>query len=70
MFNALLAFGDCFLEIVSPVDKGYEQNSTSAKLLRKMDGDCGYVSGTRLSSSPQVFRGHCATMYAPAPAYC
>ena len=46
MFNALLAFGDCFLEIVSPVDKGYEMNSTSAKLLRKMGGDCGYVSGT------------------------
>lgn len=44
MFNALLAFGDCFLEIVSPTDSGYEKNSTSVKLLRKNGGDCGYMA--------------------------
>ena len=44
MFNALLGFGDCFLEIVSPTDEGYEQDSTSAKLLRKSGGDCGYMA--------------------------
>ena len=30
MFNALLGFGDCFLEIVSPTDEGYEQDLTIA----------------------------------------
>merc|ERR1719436_674391 len=44
MFNALLAFGDCFLEIVSPTDGGYDANSTSVKLLRKNNGDCGYMA--------------------------
>eukprot|EP00404_Azadinium_spinosum_P021096 CAMPEP_0180620894 /NCGR_PEP_ID=MMETSP1037_2-20121125/34850_1 /TAXON_ID=632150 /ORGANISM="Azadinium spinosum, Strain 3D9" /LENGTH=278 /DNA_ID=CAMNT_0022641017 /DNA_START=62 /DNA_END=895 /DNA_ORIENTATION=+ len=43
MFNALLQVGDCFIEIVSPVDKGYEKDSTSVKLLRKNGGDCGYM---------------------------
>jgi len=44
MFNALLAMGDCFLEIVSPTDGGYAKNSTSVKLLRKNGGDCGYMA--------------------------
>lgn len=44
MFNALLAFGDCFLEIVSPTDGGYSKDSTSVKLLRKSGGDCGYMA--------------------------
>lgn len=43
MFNALLGFGDTFLEIVSPTDAGYKADSTSAKILRKMGGDCGYM---------------------------
>ena len=34
MFNILLQFGDCFLEVVSPTDEGYGVNSTSAKLLK------------------------------------
>jgi len=38
MFNALLAIGDCFLEIVSPTDGGYEKSSTTAKLLKKSGG--------------------------------
>ena len=41
--SALLQMGDCFLEVVSPVDGGYERNSTSVKLLRKNGGDCGYM---------------------------
>jgi len=44
LFNALLAMGDCFLEIVSPTDRGYAKNSTTVKLLRKHGGDCGYMA--------------------------
>ena len=44
MFNILLQFGDCFLEVVSPTDEGYGVNSTSAKLLKKSNGDCGYMA--------------------------
>lgn len=44
MHNVLLALGDCFLEIVSPTDGGYAQDSTSVKLLRKSGGDCGYMA--------------------------
>lgn len=44
MFNALLAFDDCFLEVVSPTDKGYEVGSTSARLLQRNGGDCGYMA--------------------------
>eukprot|EP00930_Biecheleria_cincta_P070449 TRINITY_DN58085_c0_g1_i1.p1 TRINITY_DN58085_c0_g1~~TRINITY_DN58085_c0_g1_i1.p1 ORF type:complete len:320 (+),score=33.89 TRINITY_DN58085_c0_g1_i1:51-962(+) len=44
MFNALLGMGDFFLEIVSPTDGGYAQNSTSAKLLQRNGGDCGYMA--------------------------
>mmetsp|Transcript_58538 Transcript_58538/g.174223 ORF Transcript_58538/g.174223 Transcript_58538/m.174223 type:complete len:305 (-) Transcript_58538:14-928(-) len=44
MFNALLAMGDCFLEIVSPTDGGYAKSSTSVRLLRKNGGDCGYMA--------------------------
>lgn len=44
MFNALMSFGDCFLEVVSPTDRGYEQDSTTARLLRKFNGDCGYMT--------------------------
>ena len=51
MFNALLGFGDCFLEIVSPTDEGYEQDSTSAKLLRKSGGDCGYMAIVQVPDS-------------------
>lgn len=44
MFNALLGFGDTFLEIVSPTDNGYVEDSSAAKILRKQGGDCGYMA--------------------------
>jgi hypothetical protein len=77
MFNALLGFGDTFLEIVSPTDKGYELDSTSAKMLRKMGGDCGYmcifgVDDIAYTSDRVSKLGRVATSFGtqPAPRAC
>jgi hypothetical protein len=53
LFNALIACGDCFIEIVSPTDEGYAKNSTAAKLLTKK-GDCGYMAILQVDDLDEV----------------
>jgi hypothetical protein len=53
LFNALLACGDCFIEIVSPTDDGYAKNSTAARLLEKK-GDCGYMAILQVDGLDEV----------------